>query len=473
LFPKKALSGARSRAGALALLLIAVPVCALAQDYTLRPDLSASHEWDDNVFALENGERSSWVSRVSPGLALVRKDERGRISLEGELTSRTYWSFHDIDAVDKRVILSATRRITPRLTLDARARLSFLESRDVLFEDEAQQVDVLAAERPDLDRQLYELEARYQLSPRTSLIPSFKFEDRDYDDNKIVNSDLEDSQLTTLGLALDHVLTPLDRLQLSFRHEDEAEEPSSSTSTRLDRDNQLESVVLTWVRMWSPKWSSNLSIGHRWIQEELKDFPTLALRCSMFVVIPGGLVCTEYEEAGDAFTTDESNRTTGTVGSVRLTRALSRGELQFGYTRDARSAGAGTTGGTVETDSYFAIWTHSLNSRMKLTLSGSWSDYESTSQFDQNIVVLNAPCPPAFEGIGNLGPGVGCTRELPSELDLDQLLLQARLDWRIRKHLNAFVRFSYFDRDSDGLRLNSQTRRRVMAGFRYHFDQDL
>ena len=93
------------------------------------------------------------------------------------------------------------------------------------------------------------------------------------------------------------------------------------------------------------------------------------------------------------------------------------------------------------------------------------------------IPTLPVSCPPGtvrFPATSDLGTsGFSCTVELPNEVDLEQLTIDARMTWRIRKRMNAFLRASFFDRDSEGSRLNSHDRFRFAAGVRYFYDQDL
>ncbi len=478
--PKRAPSGGSTARLALVLIVALVPLSrAAAQSFEAKPSLNVSQEWDDNVLSRETDERSSWVTRTRPGITLSARDEKGTLDLDLGLTFRNYWSLRDIDGIDQHYALRGKRKLSDRFEMDLRASHRVADNRDDIFENVDGSDFLIQSERPDVIYDEAIVGARYALTSRTNLVGSFDYERREYDDNRLIR-DTQVRDLDTVGgsIGLEHVLTPLDQLSLSYGVSRSDQDPASSVSSVPDQRDELGTLTLAWTRAWSPKWSSRASVGQRWIDAERFDVPVVVFDVQEIVIPGSGSV--RLLTNPRAVELDESDSSSGLVGSLSLTRQLPRGDLTFGLSRDARTGGAGaTTSSSIEIHTFFAQLSHRLSDRVKLRLSGSFSDYESIGEFDVPILP-NAQfddfCVPGSRrrqvpgATGN--EAIWCTVEATSEVDLEQLRLDLQVDWRMRKDINAYARFSLIDQDSKGRTLRSFERHRISVGFRYQFDPE-
>jgi hypothetical protein len=440
-------SASAASAARLGLILLAAalaPAGAAAQQWTLVPGVQATQDYDDNVFANDDDEESSWITTVRPSVELRRSDDQGELALFGNLTSRTYWRFSEINGLDRRYGARFDRQLTPRFRLRLRASEAVLDDSDQVFEDAPEGPELIEGGRPDITDREAELGADYALTPRTGLVGSARINDTRYEESSI-DRDLQDSRDLSAMLGIQHLLSPRDRVSLFGTTSRTNAEPISSAIDFIEENNDVQSLQLGWQREWSPLWRSQVAFGYSWLRSEVENFPTL-VGCDPFEA--GCLLF--ISQSGVAFARvaqrDFSDRESGTVGSVEIRRLLKRGELSVGYEREIRSGGptSSTAGAGFDSDSVWAEVHYQLTQRLDFNLDLIYYDLKSPNDIGGN-----------------------------RRIDAEQFRSRLRLDWRVRKNLFLFGELLYFDQDSENRRLDSFTRKRAGVGLRYSFDLNL
>lgn len=502
-FQKNALSGA-------SLALVAVlfaPLAARAADKTvLRPMFDLEQGWDSNIYNDSGGNEASLVTRFSPGLWIENSGELGTARLGASLTGRSVWEESDLSGVDGGVRGDFERKLTPRLSLFGNGYADYYSGYEEISEGAGagSPGEVLLSEQPSWARNQLGTGLRYLLTPRTSFRLSGSAGRVNYehvdpgelneDDQLIYSStgEYRDRNLWSLRAGLDHQLSARDKLSLSVDGDDSAYQDIGFGSN----DSQIWKAELGWDRNWSPVWSTELSLGASTTDSRQLDVPQFGgIGCVIFGI---PFQCPPQVARVALDDEDFSARSTGLVGSFAITRTFERSLIRLGYSRDTQSTG-GSGRTNFDIDSFTLSLTHRLAERVKLSISGNYALQNSVSDELPSYAATVIPSlnePTRFEcAYGGSATAVG---EAPnpfdplemtpvyqcfggsSEEDRTYTILTARLDWQMRKHLNAFVVGRYYHSTKDqslgsGVDIETEDFDKITlgVGLRYSWDVGL
>lgn len=504
MFPKKAPSGSSLPVVPLLLLLCgawlpAVPAMAQqagARTHSLKPSVVLKQEYDTNVFQDEKRERSSWLTHARPTLAYVYRGDRLRSRLEAGIQSRKVWSYNSENAIDRFAKWDLEWQAAQYLALRSEGRITELESRD----ESTTGTEILRQGRPDQDILEAGVGADYTLGARTRLTFDLNHRDSRYEDSARFLEDetpLEgnpiDRRTNSAALALTRAVTASDnvtttlRAQFSeFDNDDVKAIPrtiDSNDELVRDSDSDIFGATVGWRRVWGPNWTTNIYAGGRLLRSEVEREDVFSIYTASFLD-PDVVTFTDNASAGTA--THSSERGYGFIGGVALTRTLPRGSIEVGWSRETRPSGSSISS-SVDTDNFTAAWLHRLSDRLKFTANARLRLNESASEFDLRAplgdrgmidtagldFLLDQGCT-APQIPTTISLAITCPVSGRSEVDTRDIDLFARLDWEVRRQLNAHVIVRFADRDSDGTRnLPEFDRLRVLFGFRYNFDLGL
>jgi len=474
-FPKNALSGASL---ALVAILFA-PLAARAADKTvLRPMFDLEQGWDSNIYNDSGGDEASLVTRFSPGLWIENSGELGFARLGVSLTGRSVWEESNLSGIDSGARGDFERKLTPRLSLFGNGYVDYYSGYEEISEGAGtgSPGEVLLSEQPSWARNQLGTGLRYLLTPRTSFRLSGSAGRVNYEhvdpgelneDNQLIYSstgDYRDRNLWSLRAGLDHQLSARDKLSLSVDGDDSAYQDVGFGTN----DSQIWKAELSWDRNWSPVWSTELSLGASTTDARRDDVPQFGGIGYIAVCVIFGIPFPCPQQSQVALDqTSFSGSSSGVVGSFAITRTFERSLIRLGYSRDTQSTG-GSGRTNFDIDSFTLSLTHRLAERVKLSISGNYALQTSVSDelpAYSATVIPSLTEPTRFEcRAGGSAQIVGTVPHPQDPLDLIPVyqcfggsseedrtytILTARLDWQMRKQLNAFVVGRYYHSTKD------------------------
>lgn len=475
MFPKNALSGA-----SLALIaILCAPLAARAADKTvLRPTFDLEQGWDSNIYNDSGGDETSLVTRFSPGLWIENSGELGFARLGASLVGRSVWEESNLSGIDSGARGEFERKLTPRLSIFGNGYVDHYAGYEEISEGAGtgSPGEVLLSEQPAWTRDQLGTGFRYLLTPRTSFRLSgsagrVNYEHVDLgelnEDNQLIYSstgEYRDRSLWNLLAGLDHQLSARDRLSLTVEGDDSEYQDVGFGSN----DSQIWKAELGWDRNWSPVWSTELSLGASTTDSRQLDVPQFGGIGYMGICVIFGIPfpCPQQSR----IPLDQENfsaSSTGVVGSFAITRTFERSLIRLGYSHDTESTG-GSGRTNFDIDSFTLSLTHRLAERVKLSISGNYSLQDSVSDELPSYAATVIPSltePTRFDcAYGGSATAVG---EIPnpqdplsmipvyqciggsSQEDRTYTILTARIDWQMRKQLNAFLVGRYYHSTKD------------------------
>lgn len=169
---------------------------AAADEFKLTPSIAVRQEYNDNIFFDTSDEQDSFITRIKPGLELIHRTERLDLKLNGLVTPYFYWDESDLNSVDQDYKGRASFRLTPRLTMGAKAGVlvDHQPDRDVLTTG-------LAYSDNRRLRQLYEGNAAYQATELMAVSASYGFTQEDWRNSSDTDNEDWTSHQVVLGLS--------------------------------------------------------------------------------------------------------------------------------------------------------------------------------------------------------------------------------------------------------------------------------
>ncbi len=510
-YPKNALSGAR-----LALALVAV-VCApgavrAADKTVLRPMFDLEQGWDSNVYNYSTNEKESPVTTFRPGLWIENKGELGFARLGVTAVGRSVWNESTLSGIDTGARGNFERKLTPRLTFFGNGQVDYSSGYDEIRDDTGSDEppgslgDILLEELPAWARDDIGGGFQYLLTPRTALrieggMGRLNFErvGTSVGDSQNAidssNGEYRDRSLWDARAVLTYQLTARDDVSLGVDGDSTSYQDLGTGSN----DSEIWAARLSWNRNWSPVWSTSLSIGARTIDSTQNDAPQSGGIGFMAVCTIFGIPfdCPQQERVA----LDErsfSGSGTGLIGSIAIQRAFERSLVRLSYDRDTRSTG-GTGRTNFDIDAFTLSLTHRLAERVMLTVSGSYQLYGSVTDEIPSYAASVFPTSPTTESTscyyGGTASIVGTVPhpqfagvDVPiyqcfggsAQEDRTYTTLTARLDWQLRRQLNAYLIGRYYHSTTDqllgsgvDLETDDQDRITIGLGFRYAWDLGL
>ena len=506
-YPSRLHSG-NSRTALLTVALVLGPLSAQAGERVqVRPRIEASIEYADNPTHSRSHPENDGITRVRPSLELYSESERGHMSLSFGADTRTHLELHELNAVDPYARFRIERDLSRRLELFGNGRWARRTDRDPVDDPDSGDDDALLLDgRPDVERRSALLGMRYHLSPASDISLAFDDGDADYEPN-----DADDGAVNprgdeldprrdhrTSGIALEYrrAASPRDLLFATFSQRWNAfdditqEHPGTvvpgETVTLLEQEESQSSVALGWRREWTPTWSTVLRGGARLLEAEGNEHQNV----------------TFFRPDGSTTDLEIDDRSTALVGVASVTRSTQRSTLTLSLEAETRPSSGRT--GSVDVQTLRAGYRRQLTERLSLDLRGEVGRQESATDFDVFQVLTAAFGQPDYTAAaraacfdsgglyGDWDSGVPrlvfdrdegrlrftsvlpvCSAALESLIDTDVQRFDLTLDWRMRRTLTTFLRYTFVDRDADGAVGSSYRDHRVRIGFRYYFGVDL
>ena len=503
MFPKNALSGA-----SLALVaILCVPLTGRAADKTvLRPTFDFQQGWDSNIFNESGGDETSLVTRFIPALA----------RLGVNVVGRSTWEESTLSGIDSGARGDFERMLTPRLSFFGNGLFEQHSGYEELRDDDVPPGtppglpgEVILAEQPRWQRNQLGLGLRYFLTSRTALRISAGAGRVNYervssslsgDPSNPIDSpagEYRDRGLWNARVGLQHQLTERDEIGLNADWDDTSYQDLGAGSNK----SSILNAELAWNRNWTPLWSTSFSIGARVIDATQDDIPQgggvgYIAFCTIFGI---PFECPQ-QHLVPLDSRSFSGTGTGLIGSIAIKRVFERSLLRLAYDRDTRSTG-GSGRTNFDIDSFSLAFTHRLAERVTLSLSGNYSLYGSVTD---EIPSYGASVTPSLAepGVVTTSCQYGGRAEIVGEFQHPQFPSQmipiyqcfggsaqedrtyssliARLDWRLRKQLNAYLVTRWYHSTTDqrlGSGVDIQTddldKFTIGLGFRYAWDVDL
>jgi hypothetical protein len=185
----------RSRAAAAAapllfLLVLSLPGKAQGYEFRLVPSAAVKEERNDNIFFSSSENEDSYITTVSPGLALVDRTERLDLSLSTALHWITYSGLSELDATDHESRGKFAFRATPRIRLSGEAAFR----RDTRPDRFLETTGLPVTNRSN--RQDYSGEAGLTVTDHTEVDLGYAYEKLDYKDLTDLDSESHTGSLT-------------------------------------------------------------------------------------------------------------------------------------------------------------------------------------------------------------------------------------------------------------------------------------
>jgi hypothetical protein len=418
-------------------LLFGAPLASAQERIRITPSVAISQEYDSNVLHYQDGSDSDLVTRVTPKIRVASEGDRGHARLDLGLHRRRYQDVTDLDATDWTAGWDVDQRVTPRVHIFSESRFTLFENQDALTDDGK----IIGQGRPDQRYTRLNGGIRYAVTPSTSVSASFGYHERDFSlgDRDPSNSRRDqDTRYQTVSYL--HALTARDRVQLQLQRGNSRFEDIGAGS----EENTVVATTAQWARAWDSRWSTVFSAGLRSLRIE--------------------------NEVSD-------DRSLGLVGAAQITRKLRNdGAISLWYRRETRPSSG--LGASLDQDVFGAIYRGWITKRLSFRIEAEFDHFRSAGdslqavnpqsrlwdlQPDGSFQLIDVTCSP-----GDTKDGLNCIREVSDEIDSDHLMLAARLDWRFRKHLNAFLSYRFLDQGSSGSRDTGDfDTHRIMAGFRF------
>jgi hypothetical protein len=388
--------------------------------------------------------------------------------------------------------------VTPRLTLLGNGYLEHYSGYNEIDAGGLNQGNQpILSEQPAWNRDLLGGGFRYLLTERLSWTLSGSAGRVNYESlnsPSISQGSYRDSTELLGRSALLYQLTALDQVSLNVDY-DNTSYQNLGTGTN---DSDIWSSEVGWTRSWTQAWTTTAKIGLSSLDATQNGVPQGG-GYSFYGLCqgPNGLEfpCRRVQSLGQ---TDLSNSSTGAIGSLLVRRVFARSSLDFQYERDTRSTGgAGKT--NFDIDSFTLAWTQRLAERVRLTLSGNYSMYQSVSdQIPAYPASVTATSPTTFSSGCAFG-GVATQADLipdpvnpgsqipvftcvggSSQEKREYTTLIGRIEWQMRRRLNTYVVGKYYHSIKDLTRGSQSTIRTedldkftFGVGFKYSYDLGL
>jgi len=513
LCPKNARSGA-----SLALALIAFGLglsarLASAQEAadrtSLRPDLLVEQQWNSNIFSTEHDPEGSMVTIVRPSLTFLNEGELGYFTMNGWLSNHTYWEENELNGSDVGGSLRFDRKVTPRFGLFGNGSVSRFTDRDEIREDVgiAGQEVIVASGAPDVDYDDATLGLRWLHSARTRSELTGGPTRISYDQHPLGASTYRDRSAWFVNWELEHQLDPIDTLRFDLGASNTDQD--GTTQALLPQEQGLgtgatlvpletgesrsfqQSATLGWERVWSPVWTSNISVGVRRLDSHTSDASRFA--ATPIVTQTGGQF--QFTPTRTAIPVDFDDVSPELIGTFLLQRVFPRSALTFQYQRTTQ-VNSGALSSDVNVDFFQLDYRYRATERITLGLVGNFTHYASANDAPAFSPAYFSPTPVAdwdpatgaswtCGGLNGPGGKLIVTGQAPfnfgqceigtsSELTGQRWTFTAKLDWQMRKRLASYLVFRYYDQTTDpgllGVDYNKYT---VGIGFRYAYDLEL
>ncbi len=473
---------------------------AAADTLVLRPTLTVSQAYDDNVRSQQENVEGDLVTTVAPGLAARYRTERGGGKLSLDLRQHQAWQVTDRNGLDRTASYEVDYMWTPRLSLTSNGRYDYSEATDAYEMNQ----DLIAGS-PDSENVIWSGTGRYTLGMRTALSLTPSFYRSEYSEQEleycvvgsirvpgavppcpfilgppvdgaatrvpttqpVVPSAL--SSVRGVELGLDRNVTERDsaslRLGESWR---DFERGATLGDASSENSNTVDSIELGWKRQWTPRLTTRIELG---IERVLSDTQPIDVGGLGFTTIGAQTTLPAFDDVS----------TLG-IGSFEVSYRVRQSSLALRYSR--QTSPSVSYGTSLDTQTVSASLQRRINSRLSLDLSGYWSHQKSlgTTIADLNVAPSPDPENPALQRAicgpnsvevveGNVTDCLGFSSQQASQ---DSKGFSAGLNWQMTRQFSTFVQYRWYQRSAGGETRRSDIDKNVFTlGFAYSYDVNL
>lgn len=398
------------------------------QRFRATPSIRVTELFTSNVFYSEEDEEVDYVTRVAPQVELRYDSDRDTAKLRAGVISSSYLRHSGLNGVTYSAKGSLDHKLSPRLSLGLDGAYRFYPNLDAVTQDD----QLIQSARPDLEAWNLGGGLSLQQSARSNFGLNFAYSGRRYhsaaSDPEATERDYESISSSFLHRSL---LSARDRVDLTLG----AYQTRYSNVGAGTQEDRFGTILADWFRSWDSRWSSSLSGGLRLLHSDPENVA--------------------------------AETTLGFIGGASLHRKSQKTSMVATISRTTRP-GSGV-GASLDVTSVGGSLRFDLTERVGLHLDGRWQLYKSAA----NGAIL------VSQGVPSCGPGetqVGssCFRDSENQVDSELTSLQARLDWRLRKHWVTFLSYDFRHQTSSGdIEVSEYQVHLVLLGVRYALPVDL
>ncbi len=406
--------GGASLCGASALLAALAgslaPAAASAQSkMSLHPAVDVSQIWTDNVFYNAKDVRSDSVTRIYPRLTLSEDDSGGSTRIRVGGTSNRYQRYDELNSFDPFASFEAQRAVTDRLKLFASGEVEERKHTDAVQKSDL----TLYGGRSSVRYYKFNAGSSYALSPSMSLDTQLGYAKVEFDDNEGL-SDPAGYTITSLQAGLQRALSARESVGFAASLQRNSLDAVDGTE-RSQRDDDIARLAARWNRTWTPRLSTMLEVGARYLTTD------------------GG----ELQTGGIDTTPDDSF---AFIGSARVDYRTLKGAVHLNLSKETRPDNGSQ--GSRDVTSASLVVARRLLKKLTFRAGGSYSLSRTSG-------------------------------EAISALDERFWSAWSELSWRFSRRWSTFVRYDH-QRYSNDLPLDQDwTANRFRVGVRWAYDLPL
>lgn len=443
------LAGASALLAALAWSL--APAATSAQSkMSLRPAIDVSQEWTDNVFYGSRNTQSDSVTRILPRLTLSEDDSGGHTQIVIGGTSKHYNTYDELNSFDPFVSFDATRAVTDRLSVFSDGKIEDRKNTDAVERSDL----TLHGRQPDVRYYRFNGGSRYALSPATSLTSSLGYTQSDYDQGSGDRSSYSDSKILSLQGSVERSLSSRDSVGLVATVQRIDLGQVEGISARSSRTDDIARVAAVWSRIWTPRLSTRMEAGFRYLTTDGGQVDNL-----------------EIEESDGSFsafdtTPDDSFAFSGTAA---LNYQTLKGAVQMNLSQETRPDN-GRQGSRDVTGASISL-TRRLLKKLSFRAGGAYTLSRSSSGVVQPVPLFLVPgC--SRPGQEN-GTDAVCLLDVESALDERTWTAWSEFSWQFSRRWSTFVRYDHQRYSNDLPGDQDWEVNRVRVGVRWAHDLPL
>ena len=218
-------------------------------EFTIRPSITVSEEYDDNIFLTHEGRVDDYITRIMPSVSIHYKTPLWDWTLDDTFSFWYYANRGKSETFNDGSLTSKVTVIENFFYLDLGDRYS-----SVVLNPRQPSTDTnLATNRSDSNNLVLSPYIKYQLTPATLLTTGYRYTNIWYRDKTAVSR-----QMHTGFATGEYKLSPV--LSTYVGAEFVADRPE-----KIDPDNNQTAVFARTVYKMNPRTTFDGSIGYRWI----------------------------------------------------------------------------------------------------------------------------------------------------------------------------------------------------------------
>lgn len=365
---------------------------------TIRPSLTVTEIFDDNIYTEENNENDDFITRVKPQVIIDAADKPNIFRLTAGLTQEFYGDDSDDDRLDYNVGVRGRTKFQDNVQWDGMADFRKLHSDR--GDDETNPAND-AKEPPEYNvgRVTTSLEAKHDtltFKPRLGLT-HYNFEDYSRTNNTLVDQDVRDRNEYGFGGRISHNISG--ETSVFVDGEFQPRNYSDSTATRRDSDG---GSYLAGVRYEGSAVKAELALGYMDREYDVavyEEIDALDAEASLDWSIDSA---TQFKASVGRNIAEVTDANVGGAVRTDFRTSLSHdfteqweGRLKARYRTSDYQGGNGASSGTSDREDDFveagAALDYKLSERITFTADYTYGNNDSnlnTADYDRNVFML-------------------------------------------------------------------------------------